>query len=99
MGSEPYGRVCLAGRFLFAAADSTNGREMWRSDGTSATTVLLKNIAPINLSSNPDHWVRLGTRVLFAADDQEFYGSELWQTDGTTAGTKLLKDINQQTLP
>jgi len=37
-------------------------------------------------------FVRLGSAVLFTADDG-IHGHEVWITDGTTAGTRLLADI------
>ncbi|WP_428662906.1 T9SS type A sorting domain-containing protein [Runella sp.] len=43
-------------------------------------------------SSNPRAFQKLGAKLLFIADTQE-YGAEWWTTDGTDAGTKLLKDI------
>jgi ELWxxDGT repeat protein len=83
---------------VFSANDGTYGQELWRSDGTSATTVLVKNIAPINLDSRPNWFVKLGTKVLFIADD-DLHGAELWKTDGTGTGTKFVFDINQLSPP
>ena len=45
-GSYPGDFVVLAnGRAVFAAEDATHGRELWTTDGTSAGTTLLKDIA------------------------------------------------------
>src|SRR5204863_7915122 len=64
----------------FAAAGG-----LWKSDGTQAGTVLVKNVAAAYLR-NVD-----GT--LFFAGTDATYGSELWKSDGTTAGTAMVKDI------
>ena len=39
----------------FRANDSTNGEELWKSDGTSAGTVMVKDINSGTSSSTPQH--------------------------------------------
>ncbi|WP_298195168.1 ELWxxDGT repeat protein [Novosphingobium sp.] len=80
---------------LFTATDSTNGKELWITDGTTTGTKLLKDIFPGFTSSNPSNFVVLANgKVLFsAAADNVNTGVELWITDGTTTGTTLLKDL------
>jgi ELWxxDGT repeat protein len=75
------------------AHDSAHGTELWKTDGTSAGTVLVRDIAPGLESSNPSSLVAAGGAVYFAADDG-VHGSELWRSDGTAAGTFLVQDIN-----
>src|SRR5262249_51952092 len=59
---------------------------VWRTDGTSEGTVLVKRLA---IAAG---FVPLGRMALFRGSDER--GGELWRTDGTTEGTVLVKDIN-----
>ncbi len=85
------------GTFLLFAAEATGaGVELWKSDGSAAGTVLLKdiNLAGGGLdSSNPREFSVLNSTILFLANDG-VHGEELWKTDGTSGGTVLVKDIN-----
>jgi ELWxxDGT repeat protein len=88
---------CAAGQVvLFAATDPVGGRELWRSDGTAAGTVQVRNLRNGANSSNPEHLVNAGAslgtdEVYFSAIGTQ--GKELWKTDGTQAGTVQVKDI------
>lgn len=84
-----------AGLFLFFAGYRPHtsglpnvGLELWRSDGTDAGTVLVKDIAEGERSSEPDWLVDLGGTLLFTADSGN--GRELWRSDGTEAGTRVV---------
>ncbi|MEO8721852.1 MAG: T9SS type A sorting domain-containing protein [Ginsengibacter sp.] len=84
---------------LFAANTTSAGNELWKSDGTSAGTILLKDINTGHSgadSSNPDYFTVLNNIVLFSATDAT-HGNEIWKTDGSSAGTVLVKDINSGT--
>jgi ELWxxDGT repeat protein len=81
---------------LFAANTTGSGNELWKSDGTTAGTVLLKEINTGHGnadSSNPKIFFPYNNMVLFVATDAT-HGEEFWKTDGTSGGTVLLKDIN-----
>jgi ELWxxDGT repeat protein len=79
--------------YYFTAYDATNGFELWKTNGTSIGTVMVKNINKTVSSSEPAQFVGLGNDVFFSADDIK-YGREIWKTDGTTANTQLLMDYN-----
>jgi ELWxxDGT repeat protein len=84
---------------LFAANTTAAGNELWKSDGTSAGTILLEDINTGHSgadSSNPDNFIVLNNIVLFTATDAT-HGNEIWKTDGSPAGTVLVKDINPGT--
>jgi trimeric autotransporter adhesin len=88
---------------FFFADNGTQGFELWKSDGTSGGTQLVKDIYPGINSSNPNaaYFVVSGGELYFRANDGST-GEELWKTDGSNAGTLLVKDIrtgNASSLP
>ncbi len=85
----------LNGVFYFSANDDIHGYELWRSDGTTNGTYMLKDTDPDNISSVntlSDFIVFQG--LLFFSQTNSANGNELWMSDGTESGTTLLKDIN-----
>src|SRR5262249_3083592 len=72
--------------------------ELWRTDGTEAGTVMVRDIRGGPFSSFVDDdglvWkhAELDGIMYFLANDAA-HGFEVWRTDGTEAGTFLLKDI------
>jgi ELWxxDGT repeat protein/cysteine-rich repeat protein len=81
------------GRLFFVAYDATSGFELWKSDGTEESTVLVKDIRPGWHSSMPSELTKVHGTLFFCAYGPDS-GSELWKSDGTEAGTVLVKDIN-----
>lgn len=67
------------------------GRELWKTDGTEAGTVQVKDFGTGN--GQIQELVVFNGEVYFGAEDGE-NGKELWKTDGTEAGTKMVKNIN-----
>jgi len=91
-GSEPSDLTVMGRRLFFSADDSIRGRELWRSDGTRAGTVLVKDVNPEG-SGVPRQLTRIDDRLFFFADHDGQRGDELWTTDGTRRGKVLVKDI------
>jgi ELWxxDGT repeat protein len=97
--SYPSDIVVLSnGQAIFRAEDATHGIELWTTDGTSAGTMLLKDIATgANAGGHPNDSypenfaVLANGRAVFQARDATNNG-DLWSTDGTSAGTMLVKD-------
>ena len=92
--SYPSYLTSVGGRLFFTAGDGVHGRELWKSDGSRAGTVLVKDIHPVRRRPfSRCYLTGVGGRLFFAADDG-IHGEELWKSDGTRAGTVLVKDIN-----
>ncbi|XXF81414.1 hypothetical protein P2318_17160 [Myxococcaceae bacterium GXIMD 01537] len=74
-------------RIFFSFSGLRSATELWKSDGTPAGTVLVKDVGsvPMNLTN-------FGGRLFFTAADAE-HGRELWVSDGTADGTQLFKDL------
>ncbi len=98
-GWPPGDFVSLGGLTYFMASDGVSGLELWRTDGTTLGTTLVKDVCPGTCSAfslpldpeNPQLRV-LNGRLVFVAGDG-VHGRELWTSDGTEAGTRLVKDI------
>ena len=69
--------------------------ELWRSNGTTAGTTLVKNINPASGGSSiPTGFTAMGNFIYFSAMSSIDQGFELWRSDGTSGGTTLVKDID-----
>ncbi len=83
----------VAGNYVFFVYDDdVHGSEVWRSDGTTAGTFMVKDIMAGRGGSAPQELFSFKGALYFAAFS---YGSggELWKSDGTPGGTVLLKNI------
>jgi ELWxxDGT repeat protein len=80
------------GTLFFRAKNQTNGYELWKSDGTSDGTLLVKDV---NTSGDafPFSLRNVDGKLYFTANDGNS-GYELWKSDGTEEGTVLALDVN-----
>ncbi len=82
--------VNVNGTLFFTANDQVSGYELWKSNGTAAGTVLVKDLAPgatndVPKSSFPFNLTAVNGTLYFSANDA------LYKSDGTAAGTVLLR--------
>ena len=91
---EMEGMVYFAPREGGGGIPGTRGRELWKTDGTTEGTIIVKDIMEGTNSSLVNHLVATDDRVYFAAQNDEF-GNELWVSDGTEEGTFMLSNINE----
>ena len=77
--------ISVAPLRYFSGTDGSTGAELWKTDGTAAGTVLVKDINPGSAGSSPSNFTAFKGAVYFAALDGTARG--LWRTDGTATGT------------
>ncbi len=106
--SNPREFYTLNSVVLFAATDAIHGEEIWRTDGTTGGTSMLKDIAAGTDSSTYGNIMiapgiffpysifqgfhTFNNRAYFNADDGAGTG-EIWSTDGSPGNAALLKDV------
>ena len=97
-GSNPVNLTNVSGTLYFGLGDSSIDRELWKTDGTSSGTVLVKDIFPGSNRSDPSFLTNVNGILFFQATIGAAPAErELWKSDGTSSGTILVKDINPGT--
>jgi ELWxxDGT repeat protein len=87
--------VVIGSEAYFTANDGTHGNELWKTDGTTAGTVMVADINPGSAGSYPGNLTNVNGELFFSATDGT-HGYQLWKSDGTAAGTTMFADINRQ---
>ena len=87
-----YGGILLGGVLLYPGSSGPQGLELWRTDGTPAGTVLVKDLRPGVASSYPSNFALAGgVAYLTAHVTDNTYA--LWTSDGTAGGTTKVADL------
>jgi len=84
--------VALGPIALFAADDGVHGEELWRTDGTAAGTVMVRDLFPGVYPSSPRELTRVGDYVFFTAESADA-GRELWMSNGFSGVTRRVADL------
>ncbi len=70
-----------------------NRDELWTSNGTKASTRLVKDLNSSLSAPFPSQLTAVGDQLYFVANDPA-NGTELWRSDGTAEGTNPVADLN-----
>jgi ELWxxDGT repeat protein len=80
---------------LFSSETKRGVGRLWKSDGTEAGTVVVKEfwMGP-NSIGGPENLTPVDGSLFFTmSDSRNFSGEELWKSDGSEAGTVIVKDL------
>jgi len=95
------GSAALDEYTYFQAFDTAHGHELWRTNGTTAGTTLVKDINPAvgttqGYGSFPGSFMVFNRTMLFTASESLTGPDGLWRSDGTPAGTHKLANVVDQ---
>ena len=79
-GSTPLRLKYVDGTLFFQADDGNHGAELWKTNGTAESTLLVMDINPGSGSSTPELFVLVEDILYFTADDG-VHGREPWALD------------------
>ena len=91
--SSPSSLTNVNGTLFFAASDAANGRELWKSDGTTAGTVIVKDIYAESQQYYPYEVYSSGPTALMNRNGvlhfmaREAAGVRFWESTGDADGT------------
>ena len=79
---------CVVNNVLYLNATTADkGTELWKTNGTPAGTVLVKDIFPGTESGNPAFLTNVNGTLFFSISNYQ-----LWKSDGTANGTIIVKN-------
>jgi ELWxxDGT repeat protein len=95
--SDVRGFTWFKGEVYFSAVGPGVGAELFKTDGTEAGTVLIKDIGPGG-GSFPEGLTVVGDLLFFRADPSLAVAGDdaLWRSDGTTEGTVKAYNVNPE---
>ena len=98
--------VVVNGVMFFAANDGNGGNELWKTDGTTAGTVLVKSFNADTKNYVPSYMVNFNGELYFVANGMSGFvqgtsasGPQIWKSDGTASGTVQVTNIAPSNTP
>jgi ELWxxDGT repeat protein len=88
----PDGYATLGNTIVFAADDGVHGIAIWKTDGITAGTTLVKVLGAAPFTESPIDFTTVGNRVYFVVKGADT--NALWMTDGTATGTARVTAVN-----
>ena len=95
-GSDPIALTQFNGLLLFLA-QGNSGLDLWKSDGTDAGTMLVKQIGFDQQPDYPEPIPVVVDNALYFAGKATDGTVNLWKSDGTASGTGIVKSFGQLT--
>jgi ELWxxDGT repeat protein len=92
VASSPAGLTDINGILYFRAYTDDDGIELWKSDGTTTGTVMVRDIWIGSGGAYPRDLTNVNGTLYFCGSDGT-NGDELWKSDGTEPGTVMVRDI------
>lgn len=94
LGLQSLQEIEIVGNTLFMSINSfSTGVELYKSNGTLETTVLVKEFHPRRESGSPRNLTNINGKLVFIADEPT--GQSLWTSDGTPEGTQRLAEFGE----
>jgi ELWxxDGT repeat protein len=90
--------TAVGNTLYFVADDHVRGKELWKSDGTVAGTVMVADVHPGSTGGNLSNLTNVGGRLFFTVSPSLPGSTQLWTSNGTAAGTVLVRTIAAQNL-
>jgi ELWxxDGT repeat protein len=93
---RPSDLTVVGNELFFVASDGFEGQQLWKTDGTTAGTVMVTDVFKDVFSeegqlSSPTNLIDANGVLYFDANDGT--GNALWKSDGTAAGTVKVADF------
>ncbi|MCS7016738.1 MAG: hypothetical protein NZM42_11555 [Gemmatales bacterium] len=85
VSSSPEQLTNVSGTVYFVANSPSQGWQLWRSDGTSSGTFLVRVIGPGTTASRPRYLTNVNGTLFFVANDGS--GDRIWRSQGDAAST------------
>src|SRR5690348_819835 len=88
----PLGKLGNARYFIASPAPSGSQSALYKTDGTTAGTTLVKSLGGYGVSGPAPWFLAAGAKAYFVSESNTT-GQQVWITDGTAAGTQMITNL------